>query len=180
MIQVFFDFETTGVTSADAPIQVAGLICEEFGPILDTFNERIKTTRSINAAASAVHGITAADLADCRSERAVMADFISWVIGNGAQQVVGHNIKAFDLKMMSRRCEVLHLTNPFADMDAYDTRTLVTDAKKKDLFGLSALGRKWSLPATAEIMGISHENAHDALGDIITNKLIYDKLKRLL
>ena len=30
----FFDFETTGVTSADAPIQVAGIICEEFGPII--------------------------------------------------------------------------------------------------------------------------------------------------
>lgn len=180
MLQVFFDFETTGVTSADAPIQVAGIICEEFGPIIDTFNERIRTTHRIRPEASAVHGIYKESLEGCRTEREVLADFATWVIGNGCEMVVGHNIKSFDLPMMTRRSELVHFINPFENLEVYDTRSLVSEAKKKKLCGLEALGRKWSLPATAAVLGILHDNAHDALGDVTTNKLIYDKLKRLL
>lgn len=180
MKQIFFDFETTGVTSADAPVQVAGLICEEFGPIEATFNEKIKTTHRINPAASAVHGIYAKDLVNCRMEREVLKDFILWTKDFDIEVVVGHNIKSFDLRMLETRCGYLDLANPFTTIKVCDTRDLVIAARKQNLFGLGALGRRWSLPLTAELLGIKHENAHDALGDIITNKLVYDKLKEVL
>ena len=49
------DTETTGVYwNADAPIQIAALICNNQGEIIDSFEEKIKTTHKIADDASKV------------------------------------------------------------------------------------------------------------------------------
>lgn len=70
------DTETTSVYwSSAAPVQIAAIICDAQGNILDSFNERIKTTHQIDPEASKVHGIYAKDLEFCRSEKDVLMDF---------------------------------------------------------------------------------------------------------
>lgn len=70
------DTETTSVYwNSAAPVQIAAVICDKDGNILDSFNERIKTTHKIEPGASKVHGIYAKDLVNCRSEREVLTDF---------------------------------------------------------------------------------------------------------
>ena len=70
------DTETTDrFWNTAAPVQIAAIICDKDGNIIDTFNERIKTTHKIAPEASEVHGIYAKDLVNCRSEKAVLTDF---------------------------------------------------------------------------------------------------------
>lgn len=70
------DTETTNVYwNTAAPVQIAAVICDEKGNIIDSFNERIKTTHKIDPAASAVHGIYEKDLVGCRRESEVLLDF---------------------------------------------------------------------------------------------------------
>jgi DNA polymerase III epsilon subunit-like protein len=71
------DLETTGTTTDDAPIQVAGLLVNENGEVLSSFEEKIKTTHIISPGASAVNGIYKEDLANCRTEIPVLTDFAS-------------------------------------------------------------------------------------------------------
>lgn len=179
MKQLFFDFETTGVhNTVDVPIQIAGIVCEEFGSVISSFNERVFTKRPINPHASAVHGIYNKDLKDCRWESEVLKDFILWIKEHSPDMVSGYNIKSFDLIMLSTRCEYQNYVFPLEGVQVFDTRDLVLAGRKQNLLGLGALGRKWSLPATAEILGIAHTQAHDALADVMTTKAVYDKLRR--
>lgn len=70
------DTETTNVYwNTCAPIQIAAEICDAEGNIVDTFNERIKTTHKIDPGASEVHGIYEKDLVNCRKESEVIFDF---------------------------------------------------------------------------------------------------------
>ena len=56
-------------------MQIAALVCDDHGNIIDSFNERIKTSHKIDKDASAVHGIYAKDLVNCRTEREVLTEF---------------------------------------------------------------------------------------------------------
>ena len=70
------DTETTSVYwNTAAPVQIAAVICDDKGNILDSFEEKIKTTHRIDPDASAVHGIYAKDLVNCRGEKEVLMDF---------------------------------------------------------------------------------------------------------
>jgi DNA polymerase III alpha subunit (gram-positive type) len=51
------------------------VICDNKGNIIDSFNERIKTTHTIAPDASKVRGIYAKDLKNCRRESEVLTDF---------------------------------------------------------------------------------------------------------
>ena len=70
------DTETTDrYWNTAAPIQIAAVIVNTDGKIIDSFNERIKTTHTIAPDASAVHGIYQKDLVNCRRESEVLGDF---------------------------------------------------------------------------------------------------------
>ena len=70
------DTETTDkYWNSSAPVQIAAVVCDRDGNILDSFNERIKTNHTIAPDASATHGIYARDLIHCRTEKDVLSDF---------------------------------------------------------------------------------------------------------
>ena len=48
------------------PVQIAAEVVDDRGNVIDSFNERIRTTWTITPEASAVHGITAEDLKNCQ------------------------------------------------------------------------------------------------------------------
>lgn len=173
------DTETTGVYwNADAPIQIAALICGPDGTIVDSFEEKIKTTHTISPDASAVHGIYEKDLINCRRESEVLEDFCAWMKNHNVDMVLTYNGEAFDRRMLNCRCEKLNIKydffnkEKFPGVDGY--YDCVQYAKKQNLWGLKdKLGRKWKLTLVADILGFSTENAHDALADVLMLKNIW-------
>jgi DNA polymerase III epsilon subunit-like protein len=173
------DTETTNVYwNSAAPVQIAAVICDNKGNIIDSFNERIKTTHKINPEASAVHGIYAKDLENCRGEIAVLTDFCVWMKQQEVDCVLTYNGEAFDRRMLNCRCEVLGIKYDFFDKEKFPGvdgyYDCVQYAKKQNLWGLKdKLGRKWRLTLVADALGFSSENAHDALADVMMLKNIW-------
>lgn len=173
------DTETTSVYwNSASPVQIAAVICDNKGNIIDSFNERIKTTHAIDPAASAVHGIYAKDLVHCRKESEVLTDFCEWMAQQEVDVVLTYNGEAFDRPMLNHRLEVLKIPfdyfnkEKFPGIDGY--YDCIYEAKKQNLFGLKdKLGRKWKLTLVAEALGFSSEGAHDALADVLMLKNIF-------
>lgn len=173
------DTETTSVYwNSAAPVQIAAIICDEKGNILDSFNEKIKTTHKIDPDASKVHGIYAKDLINCRCEKEVLMDFCEWMKQQEVDVVLTYNGEAFDRPMLNERCKALNIPydyfnkENFPGIDGY--YDCVIHAKKQNLYGLKdALGRKWKLTLVADHLGFSTANAHDALADVMMLKNIF-------
>ena len=158
-------------------------MCDEKGNIIDSFNERIKTTHRIDADASKVHGIYAKDLKDCRGEIDVLTDFCCWMKQQEVDVVLTYNGEAFDRPMLQCRIEFLKIPFDYFDKKKFpglDAKELVFTAKKQKLFGLDELGRKWKLTLVAEKLGFSTLNAHDALADVMMLKNVFFKLDPIL
>ena len=173
------DTETTSVYwNSAAPVQIAALICDDKGNIIDSFNERIRTTHQIDPDASKVHGIYAKDLVNCRRESEVLYDFCAWMESQQVDCVLTYNGEAFDRPMLNERCKKLNIPyhyfekENFPGIDGY--YDCIYEAKKQNLFGLrDKLGRKWKLTLVAEALGFSSEGAHDALADVLMLKNIF-------
>ena len=180
------DTETTSVYwNSAAPVQIAAIICDAKGNILDSFEEKIKTTHKIDPEASKVHGLYEKDLVNCRPEKEVLMDFCEWMAQQEVDVVLTYNGEAFDRPMLNERCKALHIPfdyfnkDKFPGIDGY--YDCIIHAKKQNLFGLKdKLGRKWKLTLVAEILGFSSENAHDALADVMMLKNIFFKVDPLI
>lgn len=176
------DTETTSrFWNSAAPVQIAAIIVDDRGNVLDKFNERIRTSHKIDPAASAVNHIYAKDLVNCRTEVPVLKDFIAWIISNKCDCLLSYNGRAFDLPMLNRRCQELGLSdcrifdkNAAEALPHIDGRDTVLAAKKTNLFGIgTCLGRKWKLTLISELLGIDSEGAHDAFVDITRLKDVF-------
>ena len=175
----FLDTETTSkYWNSSAPVQIAAIICDEHGNLIDSFEEKIKTTHRIDPDASLVHGIYAKDLIYCRQEKEVLMDFCCWLKTAEVDCIITYNGEAFDRPMLNTRCQKLNVPfhffekENFPGIDGY--YDCVSIAKKKNLYGLKdKLGRKWRLSLVAEILGFDTTNAHDALADVIMLKNIF-------
>lgn len=173
------DTETTNVYwNSAAPVQIAAIICDNKGNIIDSFNEKIKTTHKIDPEASKVHGIYEKDLVNCRGEIAVLTDFCVWMKNQEVDCVLTYNGEAFDRRMLDERCKKLGINYDFFDKEKFPGIDGYYDciqyAKKQNLWGLKdKLGRKWKLTLVAEALGFSSENAHDALADVLMLKNIF-------
>lgn len=165
-------------------MQIAAEIVDDQGNLIDSFNERIRTTHSIDPDASKVHGIYARDLVHCRRESEVLMDFCEWMKQNEVDVVLTYNGEAFDRPMLNQRCQTLKIPFEYFEKGVFpglDCKQLVMEAKRKDLHGLgTALGRKWKLTLVAEHLGFSAEGAHDALVDVELLKKVFFKLDKEL
>lgn len=176
------DTETTDrYWNTAAPVQIAAVICDQNGNVLDKFNERIKTTHKISPEASAVHGIYAKDLVNCRKEYDVLTEFCGWMKNWEVDCVLTYNGEAFDRRMLNARCQTLKIPyhyfekENFPGIDGY--YDCVLDAKRQNYMGLKdKLGRKWRLSLVAEILGIDNEGAHDAFEDVMMLKNVFWKI----
>ncbi len=151
---VFFDIETTGLDlKNDRIIELAFIKVTPQGDVLER-TRRFNPGIPIPKEATAVHGITDADVADevafCRTARS-LAD------GFEACDLAGFNIRRFDLHMLIyefRRCSVEF---SLEGRRVLDVQTIFHREEPRDLSAAAKfyLGRK-------------HEEAHTALGDIRT------------
>lgn len=178
------DTETTSVYwNSAAPVQIAAVICDNKGNIIGSFNERIKTNHKIDSEASKVHGIYAKDLLHCRKEMEVLMDFCEWMSQNEVDVVLTYNGEAFDRPMLQCRINTLMIPFDYFDKSKFpglDCKELVFEAKKRKIFGLDELGRKWRLSLVAEHLGFSTIGAHDALADVMMLKNVFFKLDPII
>ncbi|MGE0158459.1 MAG: exonuclease domain-containing protein [Gemmatimonadales bacterium] len=151
---VFFDIETTGLDLRnDRIIELAFIKITPQGDVLERVR-RFNPGIPIPPEASAVHGITDADVADevafCRTARSLVELFEDCDLG-------GFNIRRFDLHMLIhefRRCGVEF---SLEGRCVLDVQTIFHREERRDLSA-----------AAMFYLGRSHEEAHTALGDIRT------------
>ena len=114
------DTETTDkYWNSAAPVQIAAIIVNNEGEIIDTFDEKIQTTHKINPEASAVHGIYEEDLVNCRMESEVLYDFCGWMAGYQVDAVLTYNGEAFDRPMLNERCKKLKIDYDFFSKEKF-------------------------------------------------------------
>jgi len=155
---VFFDLETTGLhLKNDRIIELALIKITPQGDVLERVR-RFNPGIPIPPEASAVHGITDADVADkapfCARARA-LADMLDGC------DLAGFNVRRFDIGMLIEefaRCDI-----PFelAGRRIIDMQNIFHREEPRDL---SAAARFY--------LGREHEEAHAALGDIRTSAAV--------
>jgi DNA polymerase-3 subunit epsilon len=151
---LFFDIETTGLDlKNDRIIELAFIKITPQGDVLER-TRRFNPGVPIPAEATAVHGITNADVANevsfCRTARSLLDVF------EGCD-LAGFNIRRFDLHMLIhefRRCEVEF---SLEGRKVLDVQTIFHREERRDLSA-----------AAQFYLGRAHEEAHSALGDIRT------------
>ena len=155
---VFFDLETTGLDlKNDRIVELAFIKLTPQGDVLERVR-RFNPGIPIPAEATAVHGITDADVADevpfCRTARN-LADLLEGC------DLAGFNIKRFDIPMLIhefRRCDAEF---SLSDRRMLDMQTIFHREERSDL---TAAARFY--------LGREHEEAHTALGDIRTSAAV--------
>lgn len=168
LICTAFDTETTGLDPAagDEIIAIGGIRVVN-GRILsqEVFESLVATGRPIAASAQAVHGISAAMLADAPSAEQLLPRFARFCEDT---VLLAHN-GAFDLSFLTRQGGGLGIdfSQPILD-------TLLLSAV------LYPEGDAHQLEAIAERLGVSVIGRHTALGDAIVTAEIFVRLIPLL
>lgn len=148
---VVFDLETTGLSNkTDKIIEIAALKVTPTG--ISEFNKLVYTDDIIPINISLLTGITNDMLSDADPIEVVLPEFLKFI---GNCDLVGHNIKSFDIHFIYNACEKLHLTSP--------TNNLIDmlHLAKKELPDLD----NYKLSTLCQYYDIDTTNAHRALKD---------------
>ncbi|HSM61621.1 MAG TPA: 3'-5' exonuclease [Longimicrobiales bacterium] len=155
---VFFDLETTGLHMRnDRIVELALIKVTPQGDVLERVR-RFNPGIPIPPEATAVHGITDADVADeapfCLRARALYDH-------QEACDLAGFNIRRFDLAMLVAEFARCGIRFDLTDRRIIDVQNIFHREEPRDL---SAAARFY--------LGREHEEAHTALGDIRTSAAV--------
>ncbi len=155
---VFFDLETTGLNlKSDRIIELALIRVSPQGDVLERVR-RFNPGIPIPAEATAVHGITDADVAVeapfCARVRALEALLTDC-------DLAGFNIRRFDVQMLQEEFRRCGLRFELEGRRIIDMQTIFHHEEPRDL---SAAARYY--------LGREHDEAHTALGDIRTSTAV--------
>jgi DNA polymerase-3 subunit epsilon len=149
---VFLDLETTGLNIEDDRIvEFAFVKVMPDGERL-TRERRLNPGRPIPASATAIHGISDADVANCPTFRQVAKSLHEGLIGC---DYGGFNLESFDLKMLAAEFKRAGLILPVEGCAILDAKSLFHQREKRDLAS-----------AVRFYCGRELHNAHSALADI--------------
>jgi DNA polymerase-3 subunit epsilon len=155
---VFFDLETTGLsTTDDRIIELAILRVSPQGDVLERVR-RFNPGISIHPEAVAVHGITDEDLADeapFTSRAKALFELLD------PCDLGGFNIRRFDLPMLMAEFKRAGLDFDYKSRRIIDSQGIFHREEPRDL---SAAARFY--------LGREHQEAHSALGDIRTTAAV--------
>ena len=156
---VFFDLETTGLdVRNDRIVELALITLPPQGDVLERVR-RYNPGLPIPTEATAVHGITDADVADehtfCRTAKSLNDELL------GGCDLCGFNIRRFDLHML------------VAEFKRCDIRFTLDGRRVLDMQNIFHREEPRDLSAAARFyLGREHEEAHTALGDIRTTTAV--------
>jgi len=180
---MFYDVETTGFTKFNEIIEIGAVIYDkENDKIIDTFSKLIKPIKPIPKKITELTGIANSDVVDADSEDIVLNDFMGFIASHKPVMVMGHNIDAFDSRMMRERCDKNSIANilPLVSLDTFKLAKKMKD--KLVAQGYNFLTEKknlsFKLNCLSEFYGLN-EQTHRALDDCINNIEVYKNLARL-
>jgi DNA polymerase-3 subunit epsilon len=155
---VVFDLETTGLDfKNDRIIELAFIKLTPQGDVLER-ERRFNPGIPIPPEATAIHGITDADVAGelpfCRTARSLVEILDEC-------DLAGFNIRRFDLQMLMKELERCGFELDLDGRRILDVQTIFHREEPRDL---SAAARFY--------LGRDHEEAHTALGDIRTSAAV--------
>ena len=146
---VAFDFETTGLSSADDAIIEIGAVRVENGQITAEFSQLINPGRPVPPEASAVNHITDAMLAGQPSLGEVLPAFLAFA---GDDVLAAHNVR-FDGMFLAQACMRNRFRYPSQYFDTMSLARYWPEAPNKKLASL------------IQAAGIQNDAAHRAIGD---------------
>lgn len=127
---VFFDLETTGVQiTRDRIVEISILKISPDGE-RETKTRRINPEMPIPAEASAVHGITDADVADCPTFAQVARSLYTWLEGC---DIAGFNSNRFDVPMLVEEFLRAGVAVDFDDRHFVDVQTIFHKMERRTL-----------------------------------------------
>lgn len=162
---LFFDIETTGFNRTyDSIIEIAGIVYDQStNKQVAKFHEYIKPKKPIPPHITEITGITNAQVANCRSEKEVLLDFIEFIYKEQPNKYLGHNIDAFDYLWM--RDKSLSHGSDFPVKETIDTLKLARKLQVATSM-FTATGRpSYRQESIAAAMGIKYD-AHSAIADV--------------
>ncbi len=156
----FLDVESTGVDpQADRVVEVGVFRVHPDGTT-DSAVRRVNPAVPIPAAASAVHGITDADVAGCRPFADVARRLVRFLDGC---DLAGFGLKRFDLPLLAAECRRAGVHFPLAGRAVVDALQIYHQQEKRDL--TSAYGF---------YVGGRLDGAHTAAADAKAAALVLD------
>lgn len=172
---IILDTETTGATQADRICQLSYLVCNEKGEILELHNELCTPPLAIGFEAMAIHHITP-EMIEGTPTCTQTTAFKRLVELNTPENLMVIQNAEFDLGMLAKEGMSL-------EMKLVDTFRVLRALHPLDTpHGLQFKRYQWGLykheQPLIDKLGIVI-NAHDALGDVIVLKYLYERLTEL-
>ncbi|GIK82074.1 MAG: CBS domain-containing protein [Pseudorhodoplanes sp.] len=161
---VVLDTETTGLDPARARVVEIGAVRIHNGRVDEgaTLRLLVRPDEPVPAAATAIHGIDEATLADAPDFAAAWPQLQEFI---GGRVVIGHTV-GFDLAVLKRECERAGIE--FRRPRTLDTRLLAQVA--------SPALASYSLESLSSWLGVEGTGRHSALGDAVTTARIFRAL----
>lgn len=150
---VVFDLETTGPDRlTDRIVEVAALKVSPDGSVA-TFETRVNPGVKIPREATAVHGITDADVAECPSFAEVAPRLAAFLEGC---DLAGYNLRGFDIPLLLRELERVKAPFSVEGRRVVDAQVIYFRKEPRDLGA-----------AVRTFVGREHIGAHSALADTV-------------
>jgi DNA polymerase III subunit epsilon len=148
---VIFDTETTGaVPYRDRIIEIAAVRLNPDGS-RERWSRRVNPEMRIPVEATAIHGITNADVENCPPFRKVADEMIRWI---GDADLCGFNVHSFDLRILKAELARCGVEFPMEGRRVIDVQVIFHSREPRDL---SAAVRFY--------LGRDHRGAHGAEAD---------------
>ena len=152
---VVFDLETTGPDRlTDRIVEVAALKVSPDGSVA-VFESRVNPGVKIPREATAVHGITDADVADAPAFATVAPALAAFLEGC---DLAGYNLRGFDIPLLGREFERAKVPFSFEGRRVVDAQVIYFRKEPRDLTA-----------AVRTFVGREHTGAHSALADAIAS-----------
>ena len=149
---VVFDLETTGTDPAtDRIVEVSGLRIDPDGG-RQVKTRRLNPERPIPPGATAVHGITDADVRDAPTFRQIARSLLDWIDG---ADLAGFNILRFDVPLLDREFRDCGLDLALSTRRVLDAMVVFHRTEPRDLGA-----------AVRFYLAREHESAHAAEADV--------------
>lgn len=173
MKQLFLDIETTGFSREwNEIIELAAILWDDQKQeMIDSFHMYARPVRGIPANITELTGITNEQVSNCPPEWDMLLDFCNWYDDHQADQIIGHNCKAFDLQFIQAKCDKYNYKWKGSAAAVVDTLALARQLKKKGSLTTENLKQ----PTIGKFFGINYE-AHSALSDVRALIKIYQKM----
>ena len=162
---VFFDLETTGTEkSLDRIVEVAALAVPPDGPER-VFDRRVNPGVRIPSEATAIHGISDADVKDAPSFREIAPALLEFL---GEADLAGYNVRGFDIPLLLKEFERVGIPLRLEGRRIVDMQTIFFRREPRDLAA-----------AVRFFAGREHAGAHAALADVVASaEVLAGQLRR--